>query len=684
MPRRKHSHKPRSKCLLGLLSLVSVLSFGEVVPILLGKFPVALAEEFKCDGQFYQIRASSGTSQLYKVNRRTGTYQTDATAKSTNVLLNGMGYNKKDNYLYAIYLGPSTSSTPGTSNVNGLYKISLDGSAESLGKITDLPDGYLPTAAEFDDDTGNLYVTRASGDNTLYRINIIDKKAYSIPLKDSGGSLTTIPNIGDMSFNPTEGKLTKLLYGVEKGELFTINPRNGEVKKYVIESHSWGSTFFDTTGNFYAYDNGSGTISETSGGFYHIDIVSKTVTKISAAPGASRSDGAVCSFIPPTLDVVKYAGTVIRVNATTFDIPYTVAIKNTGGNNAPNVQINEDLKMTFATGNPTIVIGKPTVTGAALEINPNFYTPDSSGKTETTMLKGSTATPPIDNNVLLVGETSTISFTVRVTYPNIGSVPSSTTKINNTVRASTISTPNNPGFYTPTGSTILLPPPDVLDVDESLDVTNDTDKTPTRTDGFLPTSVTLPTTSHANVLLVKRITKINSTTSTGEITSTAFTGVEDNPLTTNDNNANWPSGFLKGKVDGGTVKPGDEIEYTIYFLNSTFGDTPTLRICDRLTGRQTLSGTTIDLLKGDGTSTFGTISTLTTAADGDRATSYSDITTLTNCNLPSLPAETNKTGIAVNIGGTTGTPSWSTLAGTDAPGKANSYGYIRFKTKVNK
>jgi uncharacterized repeat protein (TIGR01451 family) len=187
----------------------------------------------------------------------------------------------------------------------------------------------------------------------------------------------------------------------------------------------------------------------------------------------------------------------------------------------------------------------------------------------------------------------------------------------------------------------------------------------------------------ASVLLVKRITAINGT---------QISSVVDNPGSTNDNHANWPnplnsgnniSTFLKGAIDGGTVKPGDEIEYTIYFLNSGEASAKTVRICDRIIGEQTLSGNTIELHQGDGTSNYTTISNLTTAADGDRATYYSDINSITgaSCNFKTNPTENNG-AIVVDVDGSSN-PGWTKVVGSTAPGTANSYGFIRFKTKVN-
>jgi uncharacterized repeat protein (TIGR01451 family) len=92
-----------------------------------------------------------------------------------------------------------------------------------------------------------------------------------------------------------------------------------------------------------------------------------------------------------------------------------------------------------------------------------------------------------------------------------------------------------------------------------------------------------PVASNPKVLLVKRITGINGSSFTNLID-----GVKDanspyyvpEPHDTDDNNTNWPSNYLQGLLNGGKVRPNDEVEYTIYFLSA--GDTTAnnVVICD--------------------------------------------------------------------------------------------------------
>ncbi len=181
--------------------------------------------------------------------------------------------------------------------------------------------------------------------------------------------------------------------------------------------------------------------------------------------------------------------------------------------------------------------------------------------------------------------------------------------------------------------------------------------------------VRLPT----NLLLIKRITAINGN---------PINNIVDDPNTTDDNNPNWPNNYLKGNINGGKVKPGDSIEYTVYFLSNGDSDANNVNICDLVPPNTTfieagfngstpvspsgLPGASI----GIALERFGNIEYLTSPKDGDKG-SYLTAGTASNVNC----FGTNDNGaVIVNIGnlsrtGFGGTPS-------------AAYGLIRFVVKV--
>jgi uncharacterized repeat protein (TIGR01451 family) len=223
----------------------------------------------------------------------------------------------------------------------------------------------------------------------------------------------------------------------------------------------------------------------------------------------------------------------------------------------------------------------------------------------------------------------------------------------------------------------ITTPPSVSDPNNTNNTAQDTD--------------IVKSTGKASLLLVKRITAINGTP------LNVFKDNTDNTMlhaADDDNNVNWPtplntnaglgdttiSTFLRGAIDGGKVKPGDTIEYTIYFLNAGGNNANNVRVCDRITGEQKfLSGSTIQLQQNSATPTA-----LTSIVDADRATFYSSSSdpAITNCNFTGTPTIDNG-AIVVDVTGATGSPTWTRLLGSTGPGTANTYGLLRFTTKVN-
>jgi uncharacterized repeat protein (TIGR01451 family) len=220
-------------------------------------------------------------------------------------------------------------------------------------------------------------------------------------------------------------------------------------------------------------------------------------------------------------------------------------------------------------------------------------------------------------------------------------------------------------------------------------------------------SATDPTTvasvsAHANVLLVKRITAINGDRTQNPNDTTPLNIMVDDSLT-KDNNANWPnpktsgiSNFLQGVINAGKVKPGDTVEYTLYFLNADVGNANGVKICDRLTGSQSLllnaygTNKDIQIHKGDGAFTTwlsSSTSDLTSATDvGDRAQLVTTGSAPSSCHLDMTTGGALDTGtlvIDINGTGNVNQPNWSPLSGSTGAGTANSYGFIRFTTKVN-
>jgi uncharacterized repeat protein (TIGR01451 family) len=141
----------------------------------------------------------------------------------------------------------------------------------------------------------------------------------------------------------------------------------------------------------------------------------------------------------------------------------------------------------------------------------------------------------------------------------------------------------------------------------------------------------------------------------------------------------FTSTFLRGEIDGRIVKPGDTIEYTIYFPNTGGSNANNVRVCDRITGEQQFTGTTLQLQQNGAAPTI-----LTSGPELDRATFYASSSNpaITSCNFTGTPPIENG-AIVVDVTGATGSPAWTTLPSSTGAGTTDTYGLIRFTTKVN-
>ncbi len=212
--------------------------------------------------------------------------------------------------------------------------------------------------------------------------------------------------------------------------------------------------------------------------------------------------------------------------------------------------------------------------------------------------------------------------------------------------------------------------------------------------GFLPTK--------PQVLLVKRITAINGGTSTDAGNSLAgYINALTNPYDDNTitiptqptltdppkDTDKWPTlnTFMLGGIDGGHINPGDQLEYTIYFLSSGDATASNVLFCDRVPSNVSFIPTAFNSatpatggLAGDrGILSLlnGTTAAFTNIADGDAARYFppnSDPTAVYP-NLNCGGANTNG-AVVINLGD---------LPNATTPGTpAGAFGFVRFKGRV--
>jgi uncharacterized repeat protein (TIGR01451 family) len=223
-----------------------------------------------------------------------------------------------------------------------------------------------------------------------------------------------------------------------------------------------------------------------------------------------------------------------------------------------------------------------------------------------------------------------------------------------------------------------------------------------------------PSPKTPKLLLVKRITAINEHTTNNPYENTVFFNQFVNGGTNNDddNHPNWPAPntYLVGAIDAGLVKPNDEVEYTIYFLN-TDAASKNVKICDLVPDGQTFvpdaynaavpHPTEVGALPADtgialgfsntGLPTVPTfyLTNIQDTATGDRGRFYpaGDPNTPATCKKFDSSGNVTTTGVAANTSGAVvveivkGTDTIPASTGAGNP--TDSYGFIRFRAKVN-
>ena len=204
-------------------------------------------------------------------------------------------------------------------------------------------------------------------------------------------------------------------------------------------------------------------------------------------------------------------------------------------------------------------------------------------------------------------------------------------------------------------------------------------------DNAVTTMPTVP--AAANVLLVKRITAVNGQTTNPNDGTDLSLFIDDTvvPYGSYDNHPNWPANYLTGELNAGTIRPGDELEYTVYFLSAGSLEASDVRLCDRLTPSQSFItdayglGVAAQLQLGTGP----TID-LTGASDGsDRAELIAPNNTVAvTCNLQG-PNDDGTLLVDVTGAAGTGDPELTVLPASTGTGTPNdAYGLFRFKTLV--
>jgi uncharacterized repeat protein (TIGR01451 family) len=208
----------------------------------------------------------------------------------------------------------------------------------------------------------------------------------------------------------------------------------------------------------------------------------------------------------------------------------------------------------------------------------------------------------------------------------------------------------------------------------------------------------------ANVALVKRVTGIKPVGTNTWLTTNPNDGKDLTKVVHNTPNdaatVNWPSTtYLAGAVTT-VAKPGDQLEYTIYYLNTQGADVSSLKICDPIRSTQKYNPGSMKLSAG-GATPIGLTDAVDAATGADRAYAYGAaalpavVAVPTDCNLGSTlytvaPTARDNGGLAIQLVGASATKQLDLLkipnatpVGTPAVTPPDSYGFWRFTTTVD-
>lgn len=412
-------------------------------------------------------------------------------------------------------------------------------------------------------------------------------------------------------------------------------------------------------------------------------LYSITVSNSNIGNGATNGAVTVSDTLPTGLTPTTASGTGWSCTISGQTVTCTRSDALAINSSYPPISVNVNV----ATNAPANVTNTATVSGGA-EDKSNAGNNTANDPTTITPVYGISGTLYKDSNTdknFNNGEpTLPANITVKLINPTDNSVITTTTTDVSGKYTFTGLINNNYQIQVDTSNT-NIPAGYTLETPNNVAVTVNGNDTTNINFGFIPP------TGKPKLLLVKRITAINGV---------AINSYVDDSNSTDDNDSKWPtpidsgskiSSYLRGAINNTIVRPGDDIEYTIYFLSTGTQDATKVNICDPIPANTTFVPTAyksqnitdggipgadkgIALALGSNTPTVY----LTNVIDPpDRGQFY----TANDPKTPSYCGSNTNGAVEVNVTRNSDLPN---LPLATTPGNpTNSYGFIRFHVKVN-
>ena len=242
----------------------------------------------------HEIDLATGESKTYTMNNE----------QIGGASINGFGYNLKDGYFWGSHQGQGAYLVRVGKDENNIY------SQEKVGPIEGLPTNKSTYIGDIDNN-GYLYLyyknTPKSGMHTMFIVNL-DKNSTDYEYAKVIDSFT-LDNIAiaDMAFNPIDSQL----YAIESdNDFYKIDIIKKEVrvlKEDVIDltTGTYGTSFFDSSGFFYAIKNSSRDVirvmfrEDENGTFVKASPFSSLINENAQK---TNIDGGRCNLYPILID----------------------------------------------------------------------------------------------------------------------------------------------------------------------------------------------------------------------------------------------------------------------------------------------------------------------------------------------------------------------------------------------
>ncbi len=286
--RKKREKKHPLQGIPKLSAIVATLLLGSMVS-------VVDAATFTCDGTPYTV---IGNPSKFQTVNRSDLTTSDLGTVNPKVMVNGIGYNILDNYIYAIVNDRKNDKTLKNKDI---VQIDKDLNVKMVARFD--PADFQPVNANGTmDNDGNYYLL---GKTKYY---------YIIPIgaNPSDGSITTyekkeynwITNKKwkeapyDIAFRNVKGKL--ILYGVSSKTLYSVDVETGDVNTVATTGDQLppnaGGAWSTADGTLYFYDN------TANGKLYRVTFNGDTpkVEFVHKVPQNSYFDATAC--VPPAIN----------------------------------------------------------------------------------------------------------------------------------------------------------------------------------------------------------------------------------------------------------------------------------------------------------------------------------------------------------------------------------------------